>query len=64
MKESEKRLNHGRYYIIAPDHSSIRCLTCNRVSHNPNDVAHKYCGHCHQFHQDRELAEKQTDWED
>jgi len=31
----------------------IMCLTCGRVSHNPNDVANKYCGHCHIFHEDR-----------
>lgn len=25
------------------------CPKCNRVSHNPNDVAEKYCGACHLF---------------
>ena len=31
----------------------IMCLTCGRVSYNPNDVAQKYCAHCHVFHEDR-----------
>lgn len=29
---------------------AIRCPRCGWVSHNENDVAEKYCGHCHQFH--------------
>lgn len=36
---------------------SIACPTCGRVSHNPNDVLHQYCGFCHRFHSEmRELA--------
>ncbi len=31
----------------------IMCLTCGRVSSNPNDVAEKYCGYCHVFHENR-----------
>jgi hypothetical protein len=30
----------------------IKCLRCGRTSHNPNDIAQKYCGHCHRFHDD------------
>lgn len=30
----------------------IVCPTCGMVSHNPNDVTHRYCGHCHAFHDD------------
>lgn len=29
---------------------SITCLRCGTTSHHPEDVAHKYCGHCHVFH--------------
>lgn len=29
---------------------SITCLDCNRTSYNLNDVRHRYCGHCHVFH--------------
>jgi hypothetical protein len=28
---------------------AIGCKACGRVSHNPNDVANRYCGHCHEF---------------
>ena len=31
---------------------AIRCLQCNMVSYNPNDIKHKYCGKCKQFHLD------------
>ncbi len=37
-------------YEIASDNSSIACKYCNRVSHNPSDVQHRYCGNCHEFH--------------
>jgi hypothetical protein len=29
---------------------AIRCDTCGRISHNPNDVEHAYCAGCHHFH--------------
>jgi hypothetical protein len=25
------------------------CPKCRRISHNPNDLANRYCGHCHEF---------------
>jgi hypothetical protein len=28
----------------------ITCPQCGMTSHNPNDVAYRYCGNCHQFH--------------
>ena len=31
---------------------SIRCLICGTTSYNPNDVAQRYCGFCHVFHDD------------
>jgi hypothetical protein len=30
---------------------SIRCLICDQVSSNPNDVQNLYCGNCHVFHE-------------
>jgi hypothetical protein len=27
----------------------ILCLVCNRISYNPNDIKHRYCGACHLF---------------
>lgn len=31
-------------------HLSITCHLCGRTSHHPQDVDHKFCGHCHRFH--------------
>jgi hypothetical protein len=36
-------LNHGK---------AIKCLRCNRISHNPNDIRERYCANCHVFHED------------
>lgn len=36
--------------VIASDGQSIECLVCGRISHNPDDVANRYCGYCHAFH--------------
>jgi hypothetical protein len=30
----------------------IRCRTCKRVSYHPQDVANRYCGFCHKFHEE------------
>jgi hypothetical protein len=40
-------------YSIAPDGKSITCQRCGMTSHHPKDVAEKYCGHCHVFHDDQ-----------
>lgn len=29
---------------------SITCPKCGMTSYNPNDEREKYCGNCHQFH--------------
>jgi hypothetical protein len=39
-------------YSIAPDGKSITCQRCGLTSHNLHDVEHRYCGHCHVFHDD------------
>lgn len=31
---------------------AIRCLLCGRVSYNRYDIAERYCGACHRFHDD------------
>lgn len=28
---------------------SITCPVCFHTSYNPNDIAQRYCGHCHRF---------------
>lgn len=40
-------------YVISHDGKSILCETCGRRSFHPEDVANKYCGHCHVFHEDK-----------
>lgn len=30
----------------------IECPVCHWRSHNPFDISFRYCGHCHQFHDD------------
>ena len=33
----------------------IKCPKCRGVSYNTNDIKHKYCGHCHEWHEDMNL---------
>lgn len=42
----------GVRYWIPPGGGTITCVTCGMTSHNPNDIAHLYCGHCKKFHGD------------
>ena len=37
---------------IAADGFSITCLGCGRKSFHPDDIAARYCGACHVFHDD------------
>ena len=54
----------GKTYVIVHQGRAIKCLVCRMTSHNPNDVAFRFCGNCNRFHDhdqgpriDRELAE-------
>ena len=38
--------------------AAFKCPGCHRVSYNPNDVTHRYCGACHRFWDDRAAAEE------
>jgi hypothetical protein len=43
----------GSYQIVErAGHKGIKCLKCQRVSFNKNDIKFKYCGHCRTFHND------------
>jgi hypothetical protein len=33
-------------------YAGITCLLCGRTSYNLNDIANRYCGACHRFHED------------
>lgn len=35
-------------------HPKIVCPQCKMESYNPHDIEHKYCGNCHQFHDEME----------
>ncbi len=37
---------------LGPAPDCITCPRCGLTSHNPNDVAQRYCGHCQLFHAD------------
>ncbi len=39
------------YEIIqSKGQDAIKCLICDMVSYNENDIREKYCGNCNQFH--------------
>jgi hypothetical protein len=44
-------LTNKRYAIIE-DGTAIQCLKCNAKSRHPLDIAQRYCGNCHVFHDD------------
>lgn len=46
---------HGATYDLVIDDESgaagIFCKLCLLVSYHPQDIAQKYCGHCHRWHE-------------
>lgn len=34
----------------------IQCPKCGLTSYDPNDIAQRYCGACHQFHADMSVS--------
>lgn len=45
-------IKYPETYVISEGGKSITCKRCKRTSYNLNDVAEKYCGHCHIHHGD------------
>lgn len=39
---------------------SITCHVCSMTSYNENDISHKYCGMCHEFHDVLALRERDS----
>lgn len=37
---------------------SIKCPKCRMVSYNTNDIQQKFCGNCHEWHEDMKLKEQ------
>jgi ribosomal protein S27AE len=50
---SEDPLNPYRWTVDAHGRArgAIACPRCGAVSYSPRDVAERYCGRCHQFHE-------------
>ncbi len=45
-------LRKGRDWVVNDTNRDfILCLRCGLVSWHPEDVAHRYCGRCHIFHE-------------
>lgn len=40
---------------INDKYPSIKCPQCEIVTYNTNDIAHKYCGNCHEYHEHMNL---------
>ena len=40
-------------YTINKGGKSITCHTCERTSYSQMDVKNKYCGFCHNYHEDK-----------
>ena len=38
-------------YCLEENGNAIRCLLCQACSHNHYDIAERYCGKCHMFHE-------------
>lgn len=36
--------------VVSVSREATICPQCSQVSHNPNNVKHRYCGACHQFY--------------
>lgn len=51
QQQFDEPIFDGKRYKIVSDGRAITCLVCGKTSHNSNDVAQRYCGHCHVFHE-------------
>lgn len=44
-------IKETRHYLPEGTIPSITCPRCGKKSYNKHDIAEKYCGACHQFHE-------------
>jgi hypothetical protein len=42
-------------YVIMGNGQAIKCLDCGLISFHPDDVQYRYCGHCHEFHEFKDI---------
>lgn len=47
-------------YEIVADGKAIKCLVCGMTSYHQADIQHRYCGWCHQFHD--EMRQARLSW--
>lgn len=40
-------------YLLVDNGRAIKCRICQQVSWSPADIAQKYCGYCHRFHDEQ-----------
>ncbi len=45
-------------YEIVKGGEAIKCLVCNMTSYHPVDVRERFCGNCHEFHDQRALRRR------
>lgn len=57
---AQEQLYEAPTYVLLEESKAIACLKCGMISHNPQDIAHKYCNHCHIFHTDPAYGEPQA----
>ena len=48
-------IEYGETYNLVVDPeglAAIECKLCGRLSYHPQDIANRYCGCCHKFHEE------------
>jgi len=40
-------------FVILDGGKAIKCRACGMTSHHPEDVRQRYCGNCHEFHEEK-----------
>jgi hypothetical protein len=47
----------GRLFLHPKEwYPSIECPKCRRISYNPHDIQQRYCGACHQYHDQLQIV--------
>jgi hypothetical protein len=50
IEQTQTQRPPERTYMIICLDRAIKCLKCGMISYNEYDIKHKYCGHCHEYH--------------
>lgn len=56
-KRFERTMEKTFEVISVNNRPAIKCLTCQMISFNTNDIEQLYCGYCHKFHEDQQQPE-------